>query len=85
MIVLLGFAMYFVATATDFVWARWGMAVADRKPRRAALYAMLIGCSGLLGWNAYHVSYWMAIPMIAGFGTGTYFTVLRDGSQTGQT
>lgn len=76
--VLFGLLVFVVAVVTDVVWAHYTMATSDRKPSRAAFWAVCIVFTGLFGWNAYHRSYWNVVPMAAGCWTGSFTSVWKD-------
>jgi len=68
----------FVNTAVgDWVWARYGMAVADRRAAVASVFAILIILVGAAAVLAYTENHWMLIPAALGAGAGTYFTIRR--------
>lgn len=70
--------VFAVAFATDVVWAHYTMATASKQAVRAALFSVLIALTGLVGWDAYHRSYWYVLPFAFGCAAGTYAAVRRE-------
>lgn len=73
-----GLFVFVVAFLTDVVWAHYTMAAAAKKAARASFFATTIALTGLVGWDAYHRSYWYVVPFGLGCAVGTYLAVRRE-------
>jgi uncharacterized membrane protein YfcA len=69
---LTGIAIFVLTVVTDIIWARYTQYVADGDRHQASLMATFIIGMTAVTWYAYHVTLWMAIPMLAGAYIGTY-------------
>jgi hypothetical protein len=66
----------FVALAVlDFVWARYTMAITDKRALAAGGYAIVILALGGFSVISYTTDHWLLIPACSGAFVGTYFAV----------
>lgn len=74
--VLMAIAVFCVAGALDFAYARWFDSIKKAWRWKAASWAVVVGGIGfILGYCVYNLSSWYAIPELAGFFVGTALAV----------
>ena len=68
-------SVFFAFIVLDVVWARYMIALSDRKVRSACLWSMVIPL--LSGWITvqYVDNNWMLIPAALGAGVGTWLAM----------
>lgn len=74
---LIALAVFTSAAILDVVWARYTIAVTDRRPLRAANLAVALYAFGAYGILVYTEEPAYIVPMAAGSWAGTYIAVRR--------
>ena len=67
--------IFFLDAFIDWVWAKYNIACADRKPVRAGVFAVCIICMSSFSLLLFVHDQWLIVPGVMGTFVGTYFAV----------
>jgi hypothetical protein len=71
-------AVFAALAALDFVWARYTLAITDKRASAASIYAAVILALGAFSVISYTTDHWLLIPACTGAFVGTYLAVWHD-------